>query len=568
LKKKMGEILLEEGLLKKEQLEHALTEHKRLNMKLGQYIVRENMIDESQIVNALCRQLRLDRYHPGQYLPDPALGEIMSPETVQKYQAVPIKNGGRLLTVAMTDPLDIEALDAIESITDREVKPVVCTDQEFNELVQNLFGANVGISELIRTIQPEGGGTDSGDDLSEDMEINDRDLKGMAEDAPVINFVETLLSEATRQRASDIHISPEKNRMQVRLRVDGKLHDVPTKSLGKRLFLPIISRIKILANMDIATMRIPQDGRFTIKKNHREINIRASTLPTIHGENMVLRLLDTSAGIFSLEQLGMNREDREKVESVLGKPYGMILSTGPTGSGKTTSLYSLLKEINRSDINIITLEDPVEYRIEGIRQTQLNHKAGMTFASGIRSILRQDPDVILVGEIRDSETAEIAIQASLTGHRVLSTLHTNNAAGAITRFIDMKIPPFLISSVLLLLIAQRLVRRLCPNCKESFNPPESVLNYWGIYDYEDSTFFQAKGCHNCMNTGYRDRTGVFEVLAVDEMVREMILNVQSASDISFVVQKTGKLRTLKENAAEKVHTGLTSFEEAASVVMM
>ncbi|MEZ4524302.1 MAG: GspE/PulE family protein [Desulfobacterales bacterium] len=315
-------------------------------------------------------------------------------------------------------------------------------------------------------------------------------------------------------------------------------------------------------------MRLPQDGRFTIKKNHREINIRASTLPTIHGENMVLRLLDTSAGIFSLEQLGMNSEDREKVESVMGKPYGMILSTGPTGSGKTTTLYSLLKEINQPDINIITLEDPVEYRIEGIRQTQLNHKAGMTFASGIRSILRQDPDVILVGEIRDMETAEIAIQASLTGHRVLSTLHTNNAAGAITRFIDMKIAPFLVSSVLLLLIAQRLVRKLCSNCKQPFVPPESILNYWGIREMGSSSFFQAKGCHNCMNTGYKDRTGVFEVLAVDEMVREMILNAQSATNISLAVQRMGNLRILKENAAEKVRMGITSFEEAASVVMV
>lgn len=553
-------------MLTEEQLHEALIGHKKFDMRFGQYIVQQNIIDESQMVSVLCRQLRLERYQPRHYLPDPKLIEIMSPEIVQKYQAVPIKNGGRLLTVAMTDPLDIEALDTIESLVDREVKPVICTEQEFNELVQNLFGANVGISELIRNIQPEGELNDSGDDLSGDLEISGHDLKGMAEDAPVINFVDTLLSEATRQRASDIHISPEKNRVQVRFRVDGKLHDVPAP--GKRLFLPIISRIKILANMDIATMRIPQDGRFTIKKNHREINIRASTLPTIHGENMVLRLLDTSAGIFSLEQLGMNREDRVKVESVLGKPYGMILSTGPTGSGKTTSLYSLLKEINRSDINIITLEDPVEYRIEGIRQTQLNHKAGMTFASGIRSILRQDPDVILVGEIRDSETAEIAIQASLTGHRVLSTLHTNNAAGAITRFIDMKIAPFLISSVLLLLIAQRLVRKLCTNCKQAFTPPESVLDYWGIQKSQNSIFFQAKGCHNCMNSGYKDRTGIFEVLAVDEMVREMILNTQSASDISLAVQKTGKLRILKENAAEKVRAGLTSFEEAASVVMV
>jgi type IV pilus assembly protein PilB len=562
----MGQILLEAGMLTQEELELAIREHRQAGMRFGQYIVRKGILNESQIVNALCEQLGLERYDPKDYSPEKELAEMLPVDLVQKYQAVPVRNGGSLLTVAMTDPLDMDAMDRIELLSDKEVRPLICTEQEFNELLQTLFGANVGITELIKNIQPEGDDADIESDIFEDLEINDRELKGMAEDTPVVSFVDSLLSEAVRRRASDIHISPLKKGVQVRFRIDGKLHDVPAP--GRKLFLPIISRIKILANMDIAVMRVPQDGRFTVNINHKEINIRASSLPTIHGENMVMRLLDTAGGIFSLEELGMYSSDRKKIEDVIKKPYGMILSTGPTGSGKTTSLYSLLKEINQPDINIITLEDPVEYRIEGIRQTRLNHKAGMTFASGIRSILRQDPDVILVGEIRDNETAAIAVQAALTGHKVLSTLHTNNAAGAITRFIDMKIAPFLISSVLLLLIAQRLVRKLCKNCKEIYTVPESILDFWEIKEYNPDSIFQPKGCHNCINTGYKDRTGVFEVLALDEMIREMILDKKSANDITLAAQKAGKLRTLKENAAGKVLQGITSFEEAGSVVMI
>ena len=300
----------------------------------------------------------------------------------------------------------------------------------------------------------------------------------MAGEAPVIRLVNSIFAQAIREGASDIHISPQQNSMQVRFRIDGKLHDVP--SPPKSLALPIIARIKILANMDITVSRIPQDGRFTLKMEKQEINVRVSSMPTIYGENVVLRLLDMSSGVYSLDRLGMIKTDRDKIETMIRKAYGMILSTGPTGSGKSTSLYSILNELNSTDTNIITLEDPVEYRIDNIRQVQLNRKAGMTFASGLRSILRQDPDIIMVGEIRDSETAAIAIQAAQTGHRLLSTLHTNDAAGAITRFIDMGIEPFLVSSALLVSFAQRLVRTICPYCKEPYRPPEAALVAWGL----------------------------------------------------------------------------------------
>jgi type IV pilus assembly protein PilB len=319
--------------------------------------------------------------------------------------------------------------------------------------------------------------------------------------------------------------------------------------------------------MDIAVSRVPQDGRFTIKMEDREINIRVSSLPTIYGENIVLRLLDSSGGMIGLDRLGMRTEDKEKLLSVMRKPYGMILSTGPTGSGKSTSLYSILKELNQPDVNIITVEDPVEYRIERIRQVQLNRKAGMTFASGLRSILRQDPDIIMVGEIRDTETAAIAVQAALTGHRMLSTVHTNDAAGAVTRFMDMGIEPFLISSVMLVSFAQRLVRKICPYCKEAYVPPPETFALWGLEEYEGTTLYKGAGCYQCMETGYMGRTGVFEVLLIDEMVQDMILKRQSAQEITRVVQKEGKLRTLKEDALEKVFSGITTLEEAVSSVM-
>ena len=363
-----------------------------------------------------------------------------------------------------------------------------------------------------------------------------------------------------------VHISPEKDHVQVRFRVDGKLHEVPAPP--KSMFLPIISRLKILANMDIAVSRVPQDGRFTVKMKNKDINIRVSTIPSIHGENLVLRLLDTSTSIYSLELLGMNESDRQKIEGIITKPYGMILSTGPTGSGKSTSLYSILKRINQPDINIITVEDPVEYRIDKIRQVQLNRKAGMTFASGLRSILRQDPDVIMVGEIRDSETASIAVQAALTGHRVLSTLHTNDAAGAMTRMMDMGIEPFLVSSVMLVSFAQRLVRRTCPHCRQPYTPSPEAAKYWRLKNVDVSGMVVGQGCFNCMHTGFKGRTGIFEVLVIDDMVRDMILRHCSSHEINRAAIEAGSFVTLRDNALEKAVQGVTSLEEAASAVLM
>jgi type IV pilus assembly protein PilB len=388
----------------------------------------------------------------------------------------------------------------------------------------------------------------------------------MAGEAPVIRLVNSIFSQAIREGASDVHISPQQNTIQVRFRIDGKLHEVP--SPPKSLFLPIVARLKILANMDITVSRVPQDGRFTLKMERKEINVRVSSMPTIYGENVVLRLLDMSSGVYSLDRLGMVKPDRVKLETMMRKAYGMILSTGPTGSGKSTSLYAILNDLNQTDTNIITLEDPVEYRINNIRQVQLNRKAGMTFAGGLRSILRQDPDIIMVGEIRDSETAAISIQAAQTGHRLLSTLHTNDAAGAITRFVDMGVEPFLVASALLVSFAQRLVRTICPYCVEAYTPAKTALTAWGLEGAKNANFQRGKGCYQCMNTGYKGRTGIFEVLVNDEKIQEMILQRRSAQDITRAAVAAGKLRTLKEDAAGKVLQGVTTLEEAASAVMV
>ena len=388
----------------------------------------------------------------------------------------------------------------------------------------------------------------------------------MAGEAPIVILVNSIFAQAVREGASDVHVSPQKNSIQVRFRIDGKLHEVP--SPPKTLFWPIIARIKILANMDITVTRVPQDGRFTLRMENKEINIRVSSIPTIHGENVVLRLLDTSSGIYALDLLGMVNADIERVRSMIGKPYGMILTTGPTGCGKSTSLYSILNELNRPDSNIMTLEDPVEYRMENIRQIQLNRKAGMTFASGLRSILRQDPDIIMVGEIRDAETAAIAVQAAQTGHRVLSTVHTNDAVGAITRFIDMGIEPFLLSSTLLVSIAQRLVRTVCPYCREPYNPPEKILASWGLENWESANFQRGRGCNQCFNTGYKGRTGLYEVLVIDEMIQDLIIKKKSAQDIVRKAVDSGNLKTLKYDAGNKVLKGITTLEEASSAVMM
>jgi len=566
-KKRLGEMLIESGLITEAKLQQALIEQKKAGLKLGQFLTREGVVNEQQIIDMISQQLKIQKYRPEDFPLDVDLVRLIPFDVAQKFQIAPLKKKNRLLTIAMVDPLDINTMDYIEALANAEVEPVICTERELNQFINSLYGVQSGLGSIMETMEIDSQTDAQIEEEQQKEEVQVASIKDMAGEAPVIRLVNSVFAQAVRDGASDVHISPQQNTIQLRFRVDGKLLEIP--SPPKNLFLSMIARIKILANMDITVSRIPQDGRFTLRMEKKEINVRASSIPTIYGENLVLRLLDMSGGIYSLSRLGMIAEDMEKIESMSNKPYGTILSTGPTGSGKSTSLYAILNSINKPDINIITLEDPVEYRINNIRQVQLNRKAGMTFASGLRSILRQDPDVIMIGEIRDPETAAIAVQAAQTGHRVLSTVHTNDAAGVITRFIDMGIEPFLISSVLLVSFAQRLVRTVCPYCKESYNPPEKALAAFGITTEEakKSTFQRGTGCYQCKNTGYKGRTGLFEVLVNDEMVQDMILKKSSSQEITRAAVDAGKLRTLREDAAGKVMRGITTLEEAASAVM-
>lgn len=563
-RKRLGEILMDEGLISSDQLEAALSGSKGSGLKLGEYMCQQGIVSETSILDAIASQLNLKRYSPNDYTLTPDLSKLMDVDTVNKFNAVPVEKKEGVLTIAMVDPLDIIAIDYIEVMTNMEVEPIICSHQNFASLMSSLYGAYAGKDGVMQQIQDIA--EIEGETREEKYVISNLEssLKDMAEEAPVIKLVNSILSQAVREGATDIHLSPEKDYIEIRFRVDGKLHLIP--SPPKQMFLPIISRIKILAHLDISVSRIPQDGRLTIVINKKEINIRVSTIPTVHGENMVLRLLDTSSGIHSLENLGFSSQDIQILKKMTKMPYGMILCTGPTGSGKTTSLFSMLKEINSSDTNIITLEDPVEYRIEHVRQVQLNHKAGMTFASGLRSILRQDPDVIMVGEIRDRETAGVAAQAALTGHLVFSTVHTNDAASTITRFVDMGIERFMVSSIMLVTIAQRLVRKVCSYCKETYSPGPDVLNYWGL-NSKPYTFVRAKGCHHCMDTGYKGRIGLYEILYINDEIRQMILDGKSAQEISLQAQKTGQMKSLKFDAAHKVVQGITTSEEAMSAIL-
>ena len=569
VRKKLGEMLIDAEVLNEDQLRHFLDEQKKTGLKLGKLLIQQGILSETQMVDLLSRQLKIEKYHPDKYPVDLGLATVFPAETAQKYQVAPLKRKGRLLTIAMTDPVDINALDYIESLTNEEVETVVCTERELNQLIGQIYGMQSGLGGVLESLGEmtidSGVDAEAAAEYTDDLQVSPSSIMGMAEEAPIVRLVNSIISQAVREGASDIHISPQMKNVQVRFRIDGKLHEVPAPP--KQMFLPIISRIKILANMDIATSRIPQDGRFTVKMENKEINVRVSSIPTIYGENLVLRLLDMGAGVYSLDRLGMVKEDRDKIDAIINKPYGMILSSGPTGSGKSTSLYAIIREINRPDIHIITLEDPVEYRVEKVRQVQLNRKAGMTFASGLRSILRQDPDVIMVGEIRDAETAGISVQAALTGHRVLSTVHTNDAAGAITRLIDMGIERFLVSSVLLATFAQRLVRTICPYCVERYRPNEKVIAAWGL-QVDGANFQRGRGCPACMGTGYRGRTGIFEIVVNDEEVQDMILRGMAAQEISRTLKQKGKLRTLKDDAMSKVLSGVTTIEEASAAVMV
>ncbi len=562
---RLGDLLIEAGVITEEQLKEALAGQKKSGLKLGQYMLQSSMIKEAVMLDTLSVQLKIAQYHPDKYPYEEGMSNLVNDRLAQKNRLVPLQKKGSLLLVAMPDPMDINALDTVEIATNLEVEPVICSENDFDMLFNAIYGRGT-ISEAAYDNLGDDDDFGEGKD-EEDLDIALDTLTDMAEQAPVIRMVNSILTQAAREKASDIHISPEKTFVNIRYRVDGRLRTVP--SPPKSIFLPLVSRMKIMANMDIAVSKVPQDGRFTFHTKGREFNVRVSSLPTIYGENLVLRLLDRAAHGLTLDELGLVPQDKAKVDRAISQPYGLILSAGPTGSGKSTSLYSILRSVASDDINVITLEDPVEYRLEKVRQVQLNTKAGMTFASGLRSILRQDPDVILVGEIRDEETAQIAVQAGLTGHKVLSTLHTNDAAGAITRLIEMGLERFLVASVLLLCMSQRLVRKVCPYCQEPYDPPAALIEAFGLTHVRKKiTFVHGKGCRHCSQSGYLGRVALFELLYIDEMIQDLILKGATSAEITRAAVRAKTLRTLKIDAASKAARGITTLEETAQQIML
>ena len=556
-KKSLGESLLEDGIITAEQLKQAQAEEKRSGSRLRTVLVKLGFVSEEDLVAFLSDQMGLPRIELESYLIDPKIIELVPEDLARKHELIPVLKIGNRLTCAMVDPGNIFALDAVRARTNLIIEPAVATEREIKKALDEHYSAKGSMEELIKSIDEEKLGIEGG------KEIDAKKMQEIVEEPVVIKLVNLTIMQAVKQGASDIHLEPEEEMFKIRFRIDGILHEV--EAPPKHLQLAITSRIKIMANLDIAERRIPQDGRFTIKVEGRQIDVRVSCMSTIYGENVVLRLLDVSNAFLKLEQLGFSKGVLNNYNKLITRPHGIMLVTGPTGSGKTTTLYASLDKINTQEKNIITIEDPVEYKLAGIRQIQVNPRVKLTFANGLRSILRQDPDIIMVGEIRDFETAEISIQAALAGHLVLSTLHTNDAPGAITRLVEMGIEPFLAASSVIGVLAQRLVRKICVDCKEKYTPAPEALKDTGLSEYDKADFFyKGKGCPKCMESGYRGRIAIYELMLTDDKIRAAILAKASADEIRKLARGAGMV-TLMESGIEKIKEGLTTLEEVFRV---
>ncbi len=573
-KKRIGELLVAGGLIKEEQLERALEEQKKRGGKVGEVLVDLGFINEHNLATFLARQLHVPYLEIEKQLVDPDSVKLIPADMARRITAIPLYKDKEALVVAMSDPLNIFGLDDIRKAAGMEIRQVVATRSDIQKAISNYYGMGQTIDAAAMDFAGETSAV-----LAEAA-----DMPGVTyEDAPVVKLVSMLIAQAIMDHASDIHIDPEGKNIKVRYRIDGVLAEVRT--LPREMHAPIVSRVKIMANMDIAEKRIPQDGRFQAQVTHTEagpvvtavyrernalrmnqdstVDIRVSTLPVIQGETVVMRILDKSQIILTLDGLSFSPDMFDRYRALITRPYGIILVTGPTGSGKTTTLYASINSIDRKANNLVTIEDPVEYQIMGVNQVQVNPKAGVTFASGLRSILRQDPDIIMVGEIRDRETAEIAIHAALTGHLVFATLHTNDAAGAATRLIDMGIEPFLIASSAIGILAQRLARKICDRCKKPYTATPDLLKNLGIAP-GSVTFYRGEGCPACKKTGYQGRVGLYELMDMTEAVRTLIISKASSTAIKTAAAQAG-FKTLRQAGLAKAAAGITTIEEVLRV---
>ncbi len=566
-RKSFEELLLEEGVLDEEKLEEIKKEYTKLDriISFPDFLVNSGYITPKQRAKLLGKQWDIPFIDLYESPPSPEVVQLFPKDLALRLSVLPVKldEDGHLF-VAMKNPLDIFAIDQIRLTTGYEVEPLIAAGEEIEQFLREYYPSTFPLEETMEKALQMARSADTGTTI-EVEEIDAERLRELAEEAPVVGLANSIITQAIAERASDIHIEPQKEDLRVRYRIDGVLHEA--MRFPKGIQASLVSRFKIMAGMDIAEKRLPQDGRFSLIIEGRPFDFRVSSYPSVFGEKIVMRILDKRSILRSLESLGMLPHTLERFEKTIHQPWGIILVTGPTGSGKSTTLYSVLNRLNTGEQNIVTLEDPVEYELPGIIQAQVNYKAGFTFAEGLRSILRQDPDIIMVGEIRDKETALLATEAALTGHLVLSTLHTNDAPSAVTRLVDMGIEPFLIASSLIGALAQRLVRVICPHCREAYKPPSEALRSLEleIETQGEVVFYRGRGCERCRGTGYIGRTGVFEFMVVDNEIRELILKNAPAHMIRSAATKAG-MKSLKEDAFEKVLLGITTWEEVLRVV--
>ena len=567
--RRLGDLLVNEGLISQEQLQRALSEQKGSNEKLGTILVRLQFIHEDQLIGFLSRQYGIPSITLSQLDIDPDVVRLVPAQIARKYEVLPVKRTGNALTLAMADPTNVFALDDVAFMTNLQVLPVVASQGAIRQTIERIYEPQLSaLSEVITALEGEAPDVElveGGEDVAP-SKIDIFELKDASEEAPVVKLVNLILTDAIRRGSSDIHLEPYEKVFRVRYRIDGVLQEMMAPP--KRLEPALLSRVKIMSNLDIAERRLPQDGRIKIRYSNREIDLRVSTLPTIYGEKIVMRILDKEALTLDLSKLGFDDWSMENFKKAIHQPYGMILITGPTGSGKTTTLYSAVHTINSPDINIMTAEDPVEYNLKGINQVQINEEIGRTFAAVLRSFLRQDPDVILVGETRDLETAQIAIRAALTGHLVFSTLHTNDAPGTIARLQDMGIPPFLVASSILMVMAQRLARRVCKECRDPYEADEESLSAYGHVPQGlgKVTLYKGKGCQACNFTGMKGRTAIYEVMPVTPEIRELILRGATTTETRDLATQQG-MKTLRQAGLLKVLEGQTTAEEILRVTL-
>ncbi len=562
----IGQILLERGLITQEQLDEALNvQRNTAGARIGRILVDLGLVTQQDVDQAYADQLGFPYLDLEKTPVDEEVAKSLPQSIARRYKAFPIRRQGNRLMVAMVDPTNVFALDDIRLITGYEADPVLASESDLDTLLRSVDGQSGSVdmqqaltqlgvgNPLLPVLEPVGGKEEEDDSMVIDPN-----------EAPIIRVINVLMSQAIRDRASDIHIEAERRAVRIRYRIDGVLHEI--MSLPKYLHAALISRVKIMADLNIAERRLPQDGHIRIRHEGRDFDIRVSSVPTVFGEKIVLRLLEQTSVLLGLHKLGLFSELQAELESIILQPHGIILSTGPTGSGKTTTQCAVLTKLVSPELNILTIEDPVEYVVPGVNQVFVNRKAGLTFASAMRSFLRQDPDIIMVGEIRDLETAETAVQASLTGHLVLSTLHTNDAPTTVTRLVDMGVEPFLVSASLIGVLAQRLARRICPDCKEPYKPPAEALSRLGFEPGgNDITFYRGRGCERCRHTGYYDRNGIFELMLLNNEIRDLIVKRATLTEIRAAAIASG-MKTLKEDGIAKVVEGITTIEEVMRVV--